>query len=400
MKEVLINEYSNTKILGIPFKKPENTYNVNFVNGAFLEILGPLKKEYIVKFINSKTNRVLFENIISNNMWTRPNIKYLVKWRIEVYDKEDNSKVFEHTFNPEGKKVYIHIDSSALGDTLAWFPIIEEFRKENNCKVSCSTFHNEWFEGNYPELEFIKPGTEVSDLYGMFAIGWFYDDKKVVFDKTPIDFKKYPLQQTATEILGMKYREVKPIVNTPNKKTDIEDKYVVIAPHASAHAKYWNHKGGWQTVINYLNENGYKVVMLTAEPLGDAWHDSKLGGTLTGIIDKTGFNIPIEDRMVDIRDASAFIGVGSGLSWLSWALNTPTILISGFSYPYTEMQDCERIYPKNTQTCRGCFNRHWLNPGDWEWCPDHKDTPRQFECTKVIEPSQVIESLNKLLNIY
>ena len=398
MKEILINEYSNTKILGIPHKKPENTYNINFVDGVFFEILGPLQKEYNVKFINSKTNRVLYETTISNNMWTKPNIKYLVKWRIEVYDKKDNSKIFEHTFNPEGKRIYIHIDSTALGDTLAWFPIIEEFRKENNCEVICSTFHNDWFKGNYPELQFINPGEEAQNIYGMFTIGWFYDDKKVVFDKTPIDFKKYPLQQTATEILGMKYREVKPIINTPDRKTDIEDKYVVIAPHASAHAKYWMYPKGWQTVIDYLNEKGYKVVMLTQEPLGDEWHDSKLGGTLTGVIDKTG-DLPLEDRMVDIRDANAFIGLGSGLSWLSWALNTPTILISGFSYPYTEFQDCERIFPENPRTCRGCFNRHWLNPGDWEWCPDHKDTPRQFECTKVIEPSQVIKSLNKILNL-
>jgi len=398
MKEVLIDEYSNTKILAIPYKKPENTYNVNFVNGAFIEILGPLQKEYIVKFINSKTNRVLFENTITNNMWTQPNIKYLVKWRIEVYDKEDNSKVFEHIFNPEGKRIYIHIDSTALGDTLAWFPVIEEFRKENKCEVVCSTFHNEWFEGNYPELQFVKPGSEVNNLYGMFAIGWFYDDKKVVFDKTPIDFKKYPLQQTATEILGMKYREVKPIVNTPNKKTDIEGKYVVIAPHASAHAKYWMYPKGWQIIIDYLNSKDYKVIMLTQEPLGDDWHDSKLGGTLTGVINKTG-DFPLEDRMIDIRDAEAFIGVGSGMSWLSWSLNTPTILISGFSYPYTEMQDCERIFPDNPRVCRGCFNRHWLNPGDWEWCPDYKDTPRQFECTKVIEPSQVIKSINKILNL-
>ncbi len=232
MKEVLINEYNNTKILKIPFKKPENTFNINFVDGAFVEVLGPLQKEYVVKFINSKTNRVLFENTISNNMWTKPNIKYLVKWRIEIYDKESGFKILEHNFNPDGKKIYIHLDSGAVGDTLAWFPIIEEFRKENKCKVVCSTFHNEWFEANYPEIEFVKPGTKVFDLYGMFTIGWFYDDKKVVFDRTPIDFKKYPLQQTATEILGMKYREVKPIVTTPNRKTDIKDKYVVIAPHA------------------------------------------------------------------------------------------------------------------------------------------------------------------------
>ena len=37
--------------------------------------------------------------------------------------------------------------------------------------------------------------------------------------------------------------------------------------------------------------------MLTAEPLGDEWHDSKLGGTLTRVIDKTGFDIPLEDHI-------------------------------------------------------------------------------------------------------
>ena len=397
MKDILIKEYSNTKILNIESKKPQNTFNVNFVNGAFLEVLGPLEGEYNVKFINRKTNRVMHESTINNNMWTRTNIKYCVNWRVEVYSNGD--LVFEHNWDPKGKRVYIHMDSGAMGDTLAWFPYIEEFRKTFMCDVICSTFHNEWFEGNYPELEFVKPGSQVDNIYAMYSIGWFYEGKKVVFDKIPIDFKKYPLQQTASEILGLKYSEIKPIINSPKSKTDIEGNYVVIAPHASAHAKYWNHKGGWQAVIDYLNKQGYKVVMITQEPLGDEWHDSKLGGTLNGVIDKTG-DLPLQDRMIDIRDAKAFIGVGSGLSWLSWSLNTPTIMISGFSYPYTEFQECERIYPENPKTCKGCFNRKWLDPGDWEWCPDHKDTPRHFECTKTIEPSQVINSLNRILNIY
>ena len=398
MKDLLIKEYTNTQILNIESKKPQNTFNVNFVNGAFLEVIGPLEEEYVVKFINNKNKRVIHESTINNNMWTRTNIKYCVNWKVEVYNK--GNLVFEHNWDPKGKRVYIHMDSGAVGDTLAWFPYVEEFRKTFMCDVICSTFHNEWFEKNYPEIEFVKPGSQVDDLYAMYTIGWFYEDKKVVYDKIPIDFKKYPLQQTASEILGLKYSEVKPIVTTLDKKTDIEDDYVVIAPHASAHAKYWNHPKGWQTVIDYLNNNGYKVVILTAEPLGDEWHDSKLGGTLYGVLDKTGYDIVIEDRMVDIRDAKMFIGVGSGLSWLSWALNTPTIMISGFSYPYTEFQDCERIYPEDPKTCRGCFNRKWLDPGDWEWCPDHKDTPRQFECTKTIKPDQVIVSIKKLLNIY
>ena len=399
MKETLIQEYSSTEVLKIPIKQAVNSFHYSFVDGPKVEILGDHSCDYIVTFKDSKKNRIVHQAEITNNMWTMANLKYCVDWLIEIRDKHTEKLYSSHTFNPEGKKVYIHLDSNAIGDTIAWFPYIEEFRKKWNCYVVVSTFHNEWFENNYPKLEFVTPGTEVFDLYAMFSIGWFYEDKQVIKDRIPIDFKKYPLQQTASEILNLKYQEVKPIISYPDNPTDIVGNYVVIAPHASAHAKYWNYPGGWQKVIDYLNDKGYRVVMLTHEPSGDEWHDSKLGGTLQNIVDKTG-NISLNERLIDIKHANAFIGVGSGLSWLSWALNTPTILISGFSYPYTEFQDCERIFTPNPQSCKGCFNKHWLNPGDWEWCPEDQNTPRQFECTKTITPEMVIKSLQKVLNIY
>ena len=396
MKEVLIQEYNNLTQLNIQSKKPENIFNYNFIEGSFLEILGPKKQEYNVTFTNLKKNLIYHQSDISNNMWTRTNAKYCVDCLIEVKEKDTNKVVFSHQFNPKGKRVYIYLDSSAIGDTLAWFPYVDEFRKKWDCHVVVSSFHNEWFESQYPELEFVNPGDQVSNLYAMFGIGWFYDDKKVDKSKIPIDFKRYPLQQTASEILNLEYTEIKPKISFSNKERNIKEKYVVIAPHASAHAKYWLYPNGWQQVIDYLKSIGYQVVLLTKEPLGDNWHDSKINGTLEGVIDKTG-DLPIEDRMIDIKNADLFIGVGSGLSWISWALNTPTILISGFSYPYSEFQDCVRLSPEDTSLCRGCFNREWLNPGDWEWCPDHKDTPRQFECSKSITPSRVIKSIQYLL---
>jgi autotransporter strand-loop-strand O-heptosyltransferase len=227
----------------------------------------------------------------------------------------------------------------------------------------------------------------------MYTIGWYYNDQNINYNKIPVNFREKPLQETASSILGLDTIEIKPKMTLKKQNTDIVGDYVVIAPHASAHAKYWNNPGGWQKVIDHLNIMGYKVVMITQEKLGDSWHDSKLGGTLTGVIDKTG-DLPIEDRLADIKNAKLFIGLGSGLSWLSWALNTKTILISGFSYPYTEFKDCIRINNKNSDICSGCFNRHWLNPGDWEWCPDHKNTERMFECTKTIDPEMVINAIN------
>ena len=400
MKEVLIQEYNNLKQLNLPYKQNENKFFINFVQGAKCEIVGDIQKSYIVKFIDTKFDKVLHESEITNNMWTKTSIQYFVWWRVEVYDKETDELVFEHDFNLKDKRVYIHLDSSAIGDTLAWFPYIDEFRKKHNCHVVCSTFHNKWFKDEYPELEFVEPSTEVFDLYAMYTIGWYYDeDRKVVDTKIPIEFKQHPLGQTSTSILGLEYFELRPKLSLPKKSRQIEGKYVVIAPHASAHAKYWNYPGGWQAVIDYLNDKGYKVVMITSEKLGDTWHDSKLGGTLKGVINKTG-NYPIEDRMIDMKYADAFIGVGSGLSWLAWSIGTPVVMISGFSEPYTEFLECERVFNYDTNVCTGCFNKHWLNPGDWEWCPEHQNTPRHFECTKTIKPEQVIVSIDKILNIY
>jgi autotransporter strand-loop-strand O-heptosyltransferase len=399
MKEILIQEYENTNILGIPTKKPKNNFLYSFVGGATCEISGPLDQEYKIKFFDSFKNHLIHESIISNNMWTRTSAQYFVPWRIEVYNNKTQELVDTHHFNAKGKRVYIHLDSAALGDTLAWFPYIDEFRKTHQCHVITSTHHNDWFESNYPNLEFITPGTVAENIYAKFAIGWFYNDKELDLSKHPVDVKTVSMQQTSTSILGLQHKEIKPKLTFPDKGQQIEGDYVVIAPHASAHAKYWMYPGGWQKVIDYLNEKGYKVLLITQEPLGDNWHDSKLGGTLKNVIDKSG-SYPLEDRYNDILYAKAFIGLGSGLSWLAWTTPTPIILISGFSKPYTEFQNCIRIHDYSPNLCTGCFNKHWLDPGDWEWCPEHKNTSRHFECTKNIKPETIINALNKTLNIY
>ena len=94
--------------------------------------------------------------------------------------------------------------------------------------------------------------------------------------------------------------------------------------------------------------------------------------------------------------AKLFVGIGSGLSWLSWALNRPTCVISGFSEPYTEVSDMIRI-GANPNDCSACFNRYPMNAGDWNWCPDHKDTLRMFECTRNISAQQVIDKITTYL---
>ncbi len=396
MKDILVQEYNN--LVKAP-KKPlslKNNFLITFINGTRVEIKGKSKKKYKIEIINQSNNEVIYESEITNNMWSKTNKTYFIDSLIKVTDLNTN-EVIEHRYNAKDKKVYIHFASKALGDTIAWFPYAEEFRKKHQCELVVSTFHNKMFKENYPEIKFIEPGTTVNNLYAMYEVGWHYnEDGGINYDRNPTDFRKIPLQGAAYGILGLEPKEVKPKLTFKNTGSTVEGDYVIIAPHGSAHAKYWNHKGGWQTVIDYLNGKGYKVVMITKEPLGDEWHDSKLGGTLTGVIDKTG-DYPLSERANDMMNAKAFIGIGSGLSWLAWASKTPVVMISGFSEAYSEFEDCERISPPKDK-CSGCFNRSRLDAGDWEWCPDYKDTNRMFECTKSITPDIVIDAIDSQLN--
>jgi autotransporter strand-loop-strand O-heptosyltransferase len=396
MKEVLIQEYNNLKKTNIKSKTGDYVFKLNFINGSTLEILGEKEGNFNIQFINQDNGKVIYETTITNNMWTKCTKRYFINYLIKIKDVDSGKIIYEHSYNAKDKKVYIHFASKAIGDTLAWFPYAEEFRKKHDCELIVSTFYNEWFEENYPNITFIKPGTEVFNLYAMYEIGWHYnEDNTINYEANPSDFRKYSLQECSADVLGVDYNELKPKLTFKNTGSAIEEKYVIIAPHGSAHAKYWNYPGGWQVIIDYLNNEGYKVVMITKEPLGDEWHDSKLGGTLTGVIDKTG-DYSLAERANDMMNAEFFIGIGSGLSWLNWALNKKTILISGFSAPFSEFEDCERIFTPDLNICNSCYNKEKLDPSDWEWCPKNKNTDKQFECTKTITPELIIKSIERI----
>ena len=159
---------------------------------------------------------------------------------------------------------------------------------------------------------------------------------------------------------------------------------MVIAEHSTANAKHWHYKNGWQTIVNWLNSLGYKVMVI-----------SKQGTTLRNIINETG-DRSLLTRINQIKHSEFMITIGSGLAWLAWATGKKVVMISGFSDPLCEFKsNCVRVI--NKSVCNGCFNdiRYEFDRGDWNWCPAFKNTPKQFECTKTITPDMVIDKIEK-----
>ena len=161
--------------------------------------------------INQSSDQILHKTTIKVKHWTKCNFQYFIDWKINIY--QDGELIKTELLNLEGKRVYIAFDSSSLGDTIAWIPYVEQFKKKHNCYVVVSTFKNFLFKIVYPELEFVAPGNKIENVYAQYTIGWFYDRFK-----EPVLPSTIPLQQTATNILGLQYTEQSPNITWEGSK--------------------------------------------------------------------------------------------------------------------------------------------------------------------------------------
>jgi autotransporter strand-loop-strand O-heptosyltransferase len=357
----------------------------NFINNPFLEITGTSNSKFKIEFYDEE-GKCHYSEILPINHWIKLNREYFTKWNTKIW--ENGCLIYDHTLDLKDKRVYISLDSSSLGDTLSWVPYIREFKDKHQCQLIVSTFMNYLFIDSYPDIEFIEPGMVARNIYAMYKIGWFYKDGEFDVSKSPSDFKKEPLQKTASDILGLDYKETRPLLNIPKVE---RKKKVGIGLHSTCQAKYWNNPTGWQEVVDYLTSLGYEVVLYSKE------NDGYMGNFHPKGITK--FEAGSTERLIeDMASCEFFVGLGSGLSWLAWSLKLPVVLISGFSEEYSEtVLDTYRVI--NKSVCNGCFNRHRLNASDWNWCPDHQGTERQFECTKNITSQMVIDKINKVINV-
>jgi len=348
----------------------DDMFSCNFVGGPFLQIDGLSNREYDVVYGNPIDGSNYLSVKQKVGMISRPSKKFFRDWTVTAF--VNGEQKFQHKLDLSGKRVLISMGSKALGDTLAWMPYAEEFRKKHNCHVICSSWWNKILD--YPEIEFVEPGSQVQNVYATYEVGCFDTQP----DMNPYDWRTVPLQKVATDILGLEYVPVRAKLKGGVEKTGQIKPYICFSEFSTMQAKLWNYSGGWQETIDYLNSLGYDCISISREK-----------SQLKNIVSHN--NQPIEQTISDIAGCQFYIGLNHGPSWIAYSLGIPYIMIDGLAEEWNNPPNPYRI--SIDVGCKPCFNNTSIPINrSWDWCTNGD----KFACTKAIVPEMVIEMIKKI----
>ena len=379
-----------------PTQQAARGLRFDFNCGARLLLPQRTEGEWRVRIKDLDTGNILFESTNQGALVASAK-RYFVRFGLEVSDGRDI--VFEHAYDCRDRLVLVQLPVGTLGDTLAWISYIARFQALHGCKLVCalSELIIPLLEDNYPHITFVTHKTVVAlrlaeQAYATYSIGLFFDDADNIWQ--PTDFRLVGLHRTAGYILGVDPTEAPPLISCGEDTRPIAEPYVCIAVQSSSGCKMWNNPSGWHDVVAHLKARGYRVVCIDQKKV----HGSGLFHTHIphGVEDETG-DRPLTERARWLKHAEAFVGVSSGLAWLAWGAGTPVVMISGFTHPTNEFATPYRVI--NWHACNSCWNDPSVRfkHDDFMWCPRHENTARQFECSRLITGSHVVNHLDKAL---
>lgn len=393
-------------IPSVPVVEGGQGVRFDFNDGARVMVpdIAPELGQWHVRLSDYSTGNILFDARLKGGMVSSTK-KYFVPFLIDVWlEKPDGTRedILHHELSLTGRPVLVQLPVGTLGDTIAWLPAAIRLAQQTGAKVSCSVADVilPLVKEANPDITLVGHDeaqankTFTSAFYASYNIGLFFTDTELTHQ--PTDFRHVGLHRTAAYILGVDpWNDNPPGITIQDGDTPpIEGPYVVIATQASTQCKYWNNPAGWQEVIGFLKSAGYRVICIdqkTFHGTGYVYNHIPHGAE-----DETGSR-PLSERARWLKHASFFIGLSSGLAWLAHASGTPVVMISGFTHPNNEFFTPYRII--NWHTCNSCWNdpRHQFDHKDFFWCPRHKGTERQFECTRLITGSQVIQTVRRVI---
>ena len=374
----------------LPTQQGPNGIRFDF-NDGFRILVPESNRPWKIRLSDLDTGLVLFETDVRAG-GIRSNQRYYARYRVEVWQQGES--ILVHDYSAGDREVLVQIPVGTLGDPIGWLPYAVKFKERHGCKLTCAMGEKliAIFRDAYPDVTFLTHDeVNTERYYASYSIGLFFDDKAAI--SQPRDFRQVGLHRTAGYILGVDPTETRPRLTFENDTRPIAEPYVCISVQSTTQSKYWNNPDGWRSVVAFVKEAGYRVVCIDQKAVhghGLTWNHIPHGAE-----DETG-DKPLAERIRTLRHAAFFIGLSSGLSWLAWAVDIPVVMISGFTHPINEFHTPYRVI--NFGACNSCWNdpRIKFDHYDFLYCPRHKDTPRQFECTRLITADQVKAAIQSI----
>jgi len=348
----------------------DDLFEVSFFDGPCLNIKGISRREYDVSYYVG--DEIIYTLKQKVGMWSKADTKFYVPWKIVA--SFHGEEKFSYQLDLRGKNVLIQFGSKALGDTVAWMPYVEEFRKLHGCNVICSCWWKDIFD--YPEIQFVDPGSPVTDIIAVYSVGCFDNQQ----DKNPSDWRTVPLQKVAADILGIPYEPIRAKLVVKNN-TNIKKPYVCFSEYSTMRGKFWNNEGAWQKLVDKISGLGLVPVSVSHEP-SNLMNVEKLNGR------------SIEETISTIAGCEFYIGLTHGPAWLAYSLGKPVVMIAGMTEPWNEFPNEYRV--SNPSACGvGCFNDTSV-PIDrnFHWCPRNKN----YACTREISVESVMKAVMKIVD--
>jgi len=274
--------------------------------------------------------------------------------------------------------IKIELTTSSLGDTIASIGQVDKYQKLTNHNVHfiINSKYVELFKTVYPNISFDEPVK--------------YDELKVLH--VNLD---QPLEKYASDLLGLPFEETCAKVDTVIKERPIKEKYFTISTQSTHQGRYWNAKKGWNILLNLLKQR-YGLTAVCVDMYSSYGTKDCYNTIPAGAIDKTG--ISLLESTHYMNHAEFHIGTSNGLSWLAHAVGKKVVLITNVTKKWCEFTT-NIVRVDNESVCHGCLNEKPFDKYDWNWCPNHKNTKRMFECTTSISPHDVFEKIKNNISI-
>jgi autotransporter strand-loop-strand O-heptosyltransferase len=358
-------------------------------------VLPEAEHPWRVRLSDLETGNTLYETEIKAGRVASTK-RYYVRFRLQIWQQGES--VLVHDYSAADRDVLVRFPVDTLGDPLGWFPYAVKFKERHGCRLTCMMNGKmiALLRPGYPDITFVsEPEIQPERFYATYSIAVFYQ-ANVMYDHkdyVPCDFRHVGLHRAAGYILGVDPAEQPPHIVLADDRRPIAEPYVCIAVQSTIQSKYWNNPAGWATIVRFLKEAGYRVVCIDLKPThgkGLIWNHMPPGAE-----DQTG-DQPLLERARWLKHAEFFVGLSSGLSWLAWAMRIPVVMISGVTHPINEFATPYRVI--NYHVCNSCWNDPLaaFDRGDFLTCPRHKDTPRQFECSRLITAEQVKQTIRRI----